>query len=563
MSENFAQLFEESLENLNFDIGKVIKGEVIEITRDFVLVDAGLKSESLIPINQFKNDEGELTVVVGDQVDVALDAIEDSYGETRLSRERARRLEAWQHLQDACEAKETVQGVITGKVKGGFTVELNTVRAFLPGSLVDTRPLKDTTFLENKTLDFKVIKIDQKRNNVVVSRRAVIEEENSTEREALLESLTEGQIIKGMVKNLTDYGAFIDLGGIDGLLHITDMSWKRIKHPSEMIAVGDEIEVKILQYDRERRRVSLGIKQMGDDPWNNVIHRFQEGKKAKGTVSNIADYGCFVELEDGIEGLVHVSEMDWTNKNSNPSKIVQLGQEVEVVVLDVDEERRRISLGLKQCIENPWEVFANKHGKGSKVEGVIKSITDFGVFLGLDGGIDGLIHLSDLSWTESGDTAVRKYKKGDSVEAIVLAVDIERERISLGLKQLENDALSDFMAEHKKGDDITGKVETLESNGAIIDLGGEVKGFIKTTDLSLDKISKPEEVISIGDEVTAQYTGIDRKNQLITLSIKALELNQEKTARAKYMRKDGDKTATSSLGDILKEQLDNNKKSDK
>lgn len=556
MAENFAKLFEDSLKNLDFEVGEVVKGEVIEITRDFVLVDAGLKSESLIPVSQFKDENGELTVKLGDEVDVALDAIEDSYGETRLSRERARRAETWQRLQTACDNKETVQGIISGKVKGGFTVELDTVRAFLPGSLVDTRPLKDTTFLEGKSLDFKVIKIDAKRNNVVVSRRAVIEEESSADREALLESLAEGQVVKGIVKNLTDYGAFVDLGGIDGLLHITDMSWKRIKHPSEMIAIGDEIDVKVLKYDREKNRVSLGIKQMGEDPWDDMIHKFPEGKKVKGVISNIADYGCFVELGDGVEGLVHVSEMDWTNKNANPSKIVQLGQEVEVIVLDVDEERRRISLGLKQCIDNPWQSFADKHKKGDKVTGSIKSITDFGVFLGLDGGIDGLIHLSDLSWNESGEVAVRNFKKGDNVEAVVLGVDVERERISLGVKQLEDDAFSGFSTVHKKGDVVKGKVETLESNGAIIDLGGEIKGFIKTADLSRDKINTPEEAVKIGEEIEAQYIGVDRKNQFVTLSVKALEIGQEKEAKAKYLKENDTGAATTSFGDILKEQLE-------
>lgn len=559
MSENFAKLFEESIQNLDLSVGEIVKGEVIEITRDFVLVDAGLKSESLIPVSQFKDDKGQLTVKIGDEVDVALDAIEDSYGETRLSRERARRTETWNRLKAACDNQETVTGMISGKVKGGFTVELDGIRAFLPGSLVDTRPLKDTNFLEGQNLSFKVIKIDPKRSNVVVSRRAVIEEENSVDRDALLESLTEGQAIKGIVKNLTDYGAFVDLGGIDGLLHITDMSWKRIRHPSEMIAVGDEIDVKVLKYDREKNRVSLGIKQMGEDPWSDMVHKFPEGKRVKGTVSNVTDYGCFIDLGDGIEGLVHVSEMDWTNKNVTPSKIVQLDQEVEVIVLDVDEERRRISLGLKQCIDNPWQTFANQFNKGDKVSGVIKSTTDFGVFLGLEGNIDGLIHLSDLSWTEPGEVAVRNFKKGDTIEAVVLSVDVDRERISLGVKQLEDDTFSGFSTEYKKGDTVKGKVETLESNGVVVDLGGEIKGFIKTADLAIEKVNQPEDVVKIGDEVEAKYMGIDRKNQFITLSIKAFERGEEQEAKAKYLDNKDDGAATTSLGDLLKEKLDEDK----
>lgn len=558
MSENFAALFEESTKSLDLSNGQIVTGEVIDINRDFVLIDAGLKSESLIPVSQFKDANGELTVKVGDQVEVALDAIEDSYGETRLSRERALRMKAWEVLSEACEAKQTVQGVIVGKVRGGFTVEVDTIRAFLPGSLIDTRPIKDTAYLEGKDLEFKVIKIDPKRNNIVVSRRAVLEEENSADRDALLETLEEGQTIKGVVKNLTDYGAFVDLGGIDGLLHITDMSWKRIRHPSEMIAVGDEIDVKVLKYDREKQRVSLGIKQLGNDPWVDMALQFPEGKRIKGKVTNVADYGCFVELGEGVEGLVHVSEMDWTNKNPIPAKIVQLGQEVDVIVLDVDEERRRISLGLKQCIANPWQTFAEKYNKGDKVTGVIKSITDFGLFLGLEGGIDGLIHLSDLSWSEAGEIAAKNFKKDDKVDAVVLNIDTARERISLGIKQLEDDAFAELP--YNRGDVVKGKVETIESNGVIVDLGGEFKGFIKLSDLSIDKIDRAEDAVNVGDEIEAKFMGADRKNNMINLSIKALALKEEKETREKYLKDQDTSSGNTSLGDLLKEKLDNQNK---
>ena len=555
MSENFAQLFEESIKNLEMRPGEIVKGEVVRIDDKFVLVDAGLKSEAFIPVEQFKKEDGTLTVVVGDTVDVALEAVEDSHGETRLSRERARRIEVWQRLEKACEDHENVIGIITGKVKGGFTVELDGIKAFLPGSLVDVRPLRDTAFLEGKDLDFRVIKIDAKRNNVVVSRRAVIEAESSAERDALLESLGEGAVIKGIVKNLTDYGAFIDLGGIDGLLHITDMSWKRIRHPSEMIAVGDEVDVKVLKFDKEKGRVSLGLKQLGDDPWDNLIGKFPEGKRVRGEVTNVADYGCFVQLDDGIEGLVHVSEMDWTNKNINPHKIVSLGQEVDVIVLEVDEERRRISLGLKQCTDNPWQTFAATHQKGAKVKGVIKSITDFGVFIGLDGSIDGLIHLSDLSWDQSGEEAVHNFNKGDTVEAVVLAVDVERERISLGVKQLQDNPFGNYQEAHKKGDVVKGSVTEVDERVVTLDLGGGVVGQIRVNDLSPDRIDDARQHAKVGDELEAKVLAFDRKNQVVTLSVKAVEAELDNQTKQKYLNNTGDDAGKTTLGDLLKEQL--------
>ena len=555
MSENFAQLFEESIKNLEMRPGEIVKGEVVRIDDKFVLVDAGLKSEAFISVDQFKKEDGTLTVAVGDTVDVALEAVEDSYGETRLSRERARRIEVWQRLELACEGQENVIGVITGKVKGGFTVDLEGIKAFLPGSLVDVRPLRDTTFLEGKDLDFRVIKIDAKRNNVVVSRRAVIEAESSAERDALLESLDEGVVVKGIVKNLTDYGAFIDLGGIDGLLHITDMSWKRIRHPSEMIAVGDEIDVKVLKFDKEKGRVSLGLKQLGDDPWDNLIGKFPEGKRVHGEVTNVADYGCFVQLDDGIEGLVHVSEMDWTNKNVNPHKIVSLGQEVDVIVLEVDEGRRRISLGLKQCTDNPWQTFAATHQKGAKVKGVIKSITDFGVFIGLDGNIDGLIHLSDLSWDQAGEEAVHSFNKGDAVDAVVLAVDVDRERISLGIKQLQDNPFGNYQEAHKKGDVVKGTVTEVDERIVTLDLGAGVVGQIRVNDLSPDRIDDARQHAKAGDELEAKVVAFDRKNQLVTLSVKAVEAELDNQTKQKYLNNTGDDVGKTTLGDILKEQL--------
>ena len=530
MTESFAQLFEESLQELETRQGAIVKGTVVRIERGTVLVDAGLKSESPISADEFKNALGELEVSVGDVVDVAIDAMEDGFGETQLSREKAKRHESWGVLEKAFEEQETIVGVINGKVKGGFTVEVNTIRAFLPGSLVDVRPVRDTSHLEGKELEFKVIKLDQKRNNVVVSRRAVIETENSAEREELLASLQEGIEVKGIVKNLTDYGAFVDLGGIDGLLHITDMAWKRVKHPSEIVAVGDEINVRVLKYDREKTRVSLGLKQMGDDPWQDLVRRYPVNTVLTGKVSNLTDYGCFVEIQEGVEGLVHVSEMDWTNKNIHPSKVVSLDDVVEVMVLDIDEERRRISLGLKQCVANPWSEFSSKFAKGDRVSGKIKSITDFGVFIGLDGGIDGLVHLSDISWNVSGEDAVRDFAKGDEIEAVVLAVDAERERISLGIKQSEEDPFNNYLAENKKGAIVTGKVSAVDAKGATIELADSVEGYIRVADISRDRVEDASSELTVGQDVEAKYVGVDRKNRVISLSIKAKDEADEKSA---------------------------------
>ena len=530
MTENFAQLFEESLQELETRPGSIVKGTVVSIDKDIVLVDAGLKSESAIPADQFKNAEGELEIAIGDQVDVALDAVEDGFGETILSREKAKRHEAWVELEKAYEDKATIKGVINGKVKGGFTVEVNSVRAFLPGSLVDVRPVRDTTHLEGKELEFKVIKLDAKRNNVVVSRRAVIEAESSAERETLLANLEEGHEIKGIVKNLTDYGAFVDLGGVDGLLHITDMAWKRVKHPSEIVNVGDEINVKVLKFDKEKQRVSLGMKQMGNDPWQEIAPRYPEGTKINGQVTNLTDYGCFVEIEDGVEGLVHVSEMDWTNKNIHPSKVVNLGDTVDVMVLEIDEERRRISLGLKQCIANPWETFAESHEKGDKVSGKIKSITDFGIFIGLDGGIDGLVHLSDISWNKSGEDAVRDYKKGDEISAVVLQVDPERERISLGVKQIEEDPFNKYLTDNKKGAIVTGTVTAVDAKGVTVNLAEEVDGYIRVADLAVERVEDATEAASVGDSIEAKFMGVDRKNRTVNLSVKAKDQADEKEA---------------------------------
>ncbi|MDX1705513.1 30S ribosomal protein S1 [Pseudidiomarina sp.] len=530
MSDNFALLFEESLKEVETRPGSIVKGTIVAINRDVVLVDAGLKSESAIPVDQFRNADGALEIQVGDQVDVALDAVEDGFGETILSREKAKRHEAWLQLEKAYEDQETVIGVISGKVKGGFTVDLGGVRAFLPGSLVDVRPVRETAHLENKDLEFKVIKLDQKRNNVVVSRRAVIETENSAERDALLENLQEGQEVLGIVKNLTDYGAFVDLGGVDGLLHITDMAWKRVKHPSEVVNVGDEITVKVLKFDRERTRVSLGLKQLGEDPWSDIANRYPEGHRLTGRVTNLTDYGCFVEIEEGVEGLVHVSEMDWTNKNVHPSKVVNLDDEVEVMVLEIDEERRRISLGLKQCKPNPWEEFAKNFNKGDKVSGKIKSITDFGIFIGLDGGIDGLVHLSDISWEATGDEAVREFKKGEEVTAIVLQVDAERERISLGIKQLEEDPFNNYLAANKKGAIVTGKVTEVDAKGAKVELAESVEGYVRASDISRDRVEDATTELKVGDEIEARFMGVDRKNRVLSLSIRAKDEVQEKEA---------------------------------
>jgi len=552
MSESFAELLEESFSKLNMTPGSIVEGTVVDVRNDIVVVNAGLKSEGVISIDQFKTERGEVDVAVGDVVEVALDAIEDGYGETRLSREKARRAKAWSELERISESGESVIGIITGKVKGGFTVELPDIRAFLPGSLVDVRPVRDTAYLEGKELEFKVIKLDQRRNNVVVSRRAVVETEFSAERETLLETLQDGSVVKGIVKNLTDYGAFLDLGGVDGLLHITDMAWKRVKHPSEVVAIGDEIEVKVLKFDKEKTRVSLGLKQLGSDPWADLMRRFPEGSRTFGKVTNIADYGCFVEIEDGVEGLVHVSEMDWTSKNVNPAKIVALGDEVEVMVLDIDEERRRISLGIKQCQSNPWDEFAATHDKGGKVSGQIKSITDFGIFIGLDGGIDGLVHLSDISWNDTGEDAIRNFKKGEEIEAVVLAVDAERERISLGIKQMDQDPLSGYLAENQKGSIVSGTVKEIDAKAAIIDLGDGIDGVLRATEYARDKIEDLRTVLKEGDEVEAKFIGVDRKTRAINLSIKAKEEQEEADVLQDYSNSDGGST---SLGDILKEQM--------
>ncbi len=554
MSESFAELFEESLNSTPMQTGKIVSGMVISVGSDVVMVNAGLKSEGAIPVEEFQNEKGEVTVVVGDIVDVALETLEDGFGATQLSREKAKAAEAWIKLEHAFEANETVTGIMTGKVKGGFTVELENVRAFLPGSLVDVRPIRDTSHLEGKELEFKLIKLDRPRNNIVVSRRAIMEAENSVERDALLEELEEGKNVKGVVKNLTDYGAFVDLGGIDGLLHITDMAWKRVKHPSEVVAIGDEIEVQVLKFDKERERVSLGLKQMGDDPWKDIANRYPNSSRIQGKVTNIADYGCFVEIEDGVEGLVHMSEMDWTNKNVHPSKLVQLGDEVPVMVLDIDAERRRISLGMKQCQSNPWEEFAMTHNKGDKVSGSIKSITDFGIFIGLDGGIDGLIHLSDITWEEENEEVVRDYKKGDELEAVVLAIDPERERISLGVKQLQDDPFSEYMSENPRGSIVTGKVTEVDARGATVELSDGVEGYIRVADISRERTEDASKVLSVGDEVEAKFTGMSRKDRALTLSIKAKDSQDETEALKEYSNVSASNNTT--LGDLLKEQMD-------
>ncbi|KFK93176.1 MULTISPECIES: 30S ribosomal protein S1 [unclassified Serratia (in: enterobacteria)] len=552
MTESFAQLFEESLKTIETRPGSIVRGVVVAIDKDVVLVDAGLKSESAIPAEQFKNAQGELEIQIGDEVDVALDAVEDGFGETLLSREKAKRHEAWITLEKAYEEAETVIGIINGKVKGGFTVELNGIRAFLPGSLVDVRPVRDTLHLEGKELEFKVIKLDQKRNNVVVSRRAVIESENSAERDQLLENLQEGMEVKGIVKNLTDYGAFVDLGGVDGLLHITDMAWKRVKHPSEIVNVGDEITVKVLKFDRERTRVSLGLKQLGEDPWVAIAKRYPESTKLTGRVTNLTDYGCFVEIEEGVEGLVHVSEMDWTNKNIHPSKVVNVGDVVEVMVLDIDEERRRISLGLKQCKNNPWQQFAETHNKGDRVEGKIKSITDFGIFIGLDGGIDGLVHLSDISWNVAGEEAVREYKKGDEIAAVVLQVDAERERISLGVKQLAEDPFNNYLSMNKKGTIVTGKVTAVDAKGATVELAGGVEGYLRASEASRDRIEDATLVLNVGDEVEAKFTGVDRKNRVVSLSVRAKDEADEKDAIATVNNKPEESNFSNAMAEAFK-----------
>jgi small subunit ribosomal protein S1 len=554
MSESFAELFEESFASQQIKPGAIITGTVVAINDDVVIVSAGLKSEAVIPIEQFKADSRDSELAVGDVIEVALDAVEDGFGETRLSREKAIRARTWTDLEKAFEKSEVVVGVINGRVKGGFTVEIDNVRAFLPGSLVDVRPVRDPGYLEGKTLEFKVIKLDKQRNNVVVSRRAVVEQEFSEEREALLEDLQEGNTVKGIVKNLTDYGAFVDLGGIDGLLHITDMAWKRVKHPSEVVEVGAEIEVKILKFDRERQRVSLGMKQLGDDPWKDLARRYPPQTRLFGKVTNIADYGCFVEIEDGVEGLVHVSEMDWTNKNVNPARVVSIGEDVEVMVIEIDEERRRISLGVKQCKTNPWAEFAATYNRNDKVSGQIKSITDFGIFIGLEGGIDGLVHLSDISW-EEGEEAVHNYKKGQEIEAAVLAIDAERERISLGIKQLEKDPFSAWLAEHPKNSIVKGTVTEVDARGATIDLGDGIEGSLRSSEMARGRVEDARMLIKVGEEIEAKFTNVDRKNRSIALSIKAKEVHEEAEAMSSYKTEEGAAPVGTTLGELLKEKM--------
>ena len=555
MSESFAELFEESFASQQIKPGSIITGIVVAINDDVVIVSAGLKSEAVIPKEEFKNDKRDSELAVGDEVEVALDAVEDGFGETKLSREKAIRARTWIDLEKAFEEGAVVEGIINGRVKGGFTVEIDNVRAFLPGSLVDVRPVRDPSYLEGKQLEFKVMKLDQRRNNVVVSRRAVVEKEFSAEREALLKELQEGNTAKGIIKNLTDYGAFVDLGGIDGLLHITDMAWKRVKHPSEIVEVGQEIDVKILKFDRERQRVSLGMKQLGDDPWQDLARRYPQDTRMFGKVTNIADYGCFVEIEDGVEGLVHVSEMDWTNKNVNPSRVVQVGEEVEVMVIEIDEERRRISLGIKQCKSNPWADFAATFNRSDKVSGQIKSITDFGIFIGLDGGIDGLVHLSDISWDFPGEEAVRNYKKGQEIEAAVLAIDAERERISLGIKQLEKDPFSGWLAAHPKNSIVTGTVTEVDERGALVDLGDGVYGSLRASELARGRIEDARTVIKVGEAVEAKFMNVDRKSRMVALSIKAKEVHEEQEVVSNYTSDSSAAPVGTTLGELLKEKM--------
>ena len=558
MTESFAELFEASQANLaKLKPGSIVSGTVVEVRGDVVVINAGLKSEGIVPIEQFRNDDGEIDVAVGDVVKVALDSIENGFGETVLSREKAKRAMVWDELEEALEKNETITGRISGKVKGGFTVDIKDVRAFLPGSLVDVRPVRDPAYLEGKELEFKLIKLDRKRNNVVVSRRAVVESEHSEEREQLMDKLQEGAILKGVVKNLTDYGAFVDLGGIDGLLHITDMAWKRVRHPSEVVNVGDELDVRVLKFDRERNRVSLGLKQLGEDPWDNISRRYPANSRVFGKVSNVTDYGAFVEIEPGVEGLVHVSEMDWTNKNVNPSKVVQVGDEVEVMVLDVDEERRRISLGMKQVAANPWETFAATHKKGDKVSGQIKSITDFGIFIGLDGGIDGLVHLSDISWATTGEDIVRNFKKGDNLDAVVLAVDPERERISLGVKQLEQDPFGQFMAVNPKGSKIEGVVKEVDAKGAIIELADGIEGYVAARDISVDRVDDATQHLKVGDKIEAKFVGMDRKGRTLQLSIKAKDDAEMREVLEDYQS--ASSAGMTQLGALLRAQLGGNK----
>ena len=555
MSESFAELLEESLAGKQIEPGSIITGTVIDVNNDVVIVHAGLKSEAVIPASQFFNEAGDIEVDVGDEVEVALDTVEDGFGETRLSREKAKRARTWVQLEEAFNDEEIVKGMISGRVRGGFTVDIDLVRAFQPGSLVDVRPVRDPVALEGSTLEFKVIKLDRKRNNVVVSRRAVVEEEFSAERDTLLKSLQEGTELAGVVKNLTDYGAFVDLGGIDGLLHITDMAWKRVKHPSEVVAVGQELQVKVLKFDRERNRVSLGLKQLGADPWADLARRYPPNTRLFGKVTNIADYGSFVEIEEGVEGLVHVSEMDWTNKNVNPHKVVQIGDEVEVMVLDIDEERRRISLGLKQCKANPWSDFAENYNKGDKVSGQIRSITDFGVFIGLPGDIDGLVHLSDLSWDLPGEEAVRNYTKGEELETVVLNIEPERERISLGVKQLDKDPMSLFLAEHSKGSIVKGVIQEVDAKMATIELEDGVIGQLRASEISQDRVEDARTALKVGDEIEARFTGVDRKSRVLSLSIKAKEAQEEAQAIKTYKTESSQASSSATLGDLLKEQM--------
>ena len=556
MTENFAELFAESLKTVEMDVGSIISGVVIDIDGEWVTVHAGLKSEGMIPRSQFLDDDGQFHLEIGDEVQVALEAIEDGDGATRLSREKARRAETWKSLESSFEGGEVVKGAINGKVKGGFTVDIHGIRAFLPGSLVDVRPVRDTLHLEGQTLEFKVIKLDQKRNNIVVSRRAVLEQANSAERDNLLSSLQEYAVLKGVVKNLTDYGAFVDLGGVDGLLHITDMAWRRIKHPSEVVKVGDEIDVKVLKFDRETNRVSLGLKQLGSDPWVSIKERYPEKTRLRARVTNLTDYGCFAELEQGVEGLVHVSEMDWTNKNIHPSKVVQVGDEIDVMILDIDEDRRRISLGMKQCTENPWDVFAAAHAKGERIKGRIKSITDFGLFIGLDGNIDGLVHLSDISWHETGEEAVRNYKKGDEVETIILAIDPERERISLGVKQMEGDPFTNFVTMYDKGAIVMGKVVEIDAKSVVIQLADDVQGVLKASEISRDRVEDARNVLALGEEVEVKIINVDRKNRAIGLSVKAKDVQEEKEAM-KALREQEPENAPTTIGDLIKAQMGN------
>ena len=556
MIENFADLFEQSLNEIDMTPGAIVTGTVIDIDTDWVTVHAGLKSEGVIPRIQFLDEQGNLSLKIGDEVKVALETVEDGFGETRLSREKAKRAESWMELEAAYEKNDIVTGVINGKVKGGFTVDLNNIRAFLPGSLVDVRPVRDTLHLEGQELEFRLIKLDQKRNNVVVSRRAVLESVSTEERDALLEKLQEGMSVKGIVKNLTDYGAFVDLGGVDGLLHITDMSWKRIKHPSEIVNVGDEIDVKVLKYDRERNRVSLGLKQLGEDPWQAIKQRYPENTQVKAVVTNLTDYGCFAELEEGVEGLVHVSEMDWTNKNIHPSKVVQLGDEVDVMVLDIDEERRRISLGIKQCFQNPWDGFAENFKKGDKISGNIKSITDFGIFIGLDGNIDGLVHLSDISWDETGEEAVRNFTKGDEIETVILSIDPERERISLGVKQLEDDPFMNYVSEFEKGSIVKGNISAIEAKSATITLREGVEGTLRASEISRDKIDDARNAINEGDEIEVKIVSVDRKSRMISLSVKAIEIDDEKAAIQDHKGQEASDVSPGTIGDLIKAEMD-------